>query len=353
MYLRHFVFVLIAAINSVPRKIFASDITDMITIAVQGKSDSYFNWLDVISQMKTKHRIKIFLLSYDAPISEAICKSSDLIADCNYLPKSSWTVGRNELERSVSRFEHKSRKSTQFKYVLMADQDFVNVSCFSATGCNSSSSTYTSACCFDVALRFLLDSKLQYSEIGAMYVPYWTKRHMESVAVAHVQNNDAAWIAYHRESRQILFPYVNLLDNITWPESIHLQWHLAAACMPGKSLYLHLFTNLTNEHAPYARRRYSKQGYHTKAMERVYGSRGLIPYPVSSSKKFWHQRGSDEVMNTTLLPMLEFMKSLNSKPLSWTKTATYIKCKSAMKRRYDAYQLSGDLQAIDGEYISP
>ena len=313
-----------------------------IAIAVQGKAVNLADWIKMVSLMKTKELLTLFVLSFDFPIDKHLCRNRTQIT-CLFQSKTTWRSGRNMMIRSISNY--KKRFSHHFKYWMFADDDVNRIeSCFDIFSGNSNTNKTRdiemAAVCFDFIIHKLSSPNVQYAVVG--YKNFNLQNLVkDALGFMHADCCDGALLAIHHLAVPILLPYVELLDNITWWAPI---WkNLQVGCFPGYSVFSQGLKH-RESHSPYPKNMKNIQVLMTKALRQVYTPLGIIPYPITEKN-----------LKTPLIPgncagITESQVNYPSwRSDGWLELDSYKKCYKQLRPRFIKFIENNDLASIDGE----
>lgn len=362
---------------------------ERVAIAVQGSKQDMLGWLQVYDLMKSKDHARLFLLSYG---SEPIVEVSNALDGTDkdqrrrdvvfiHAPNSTWTSGRNTLARHI--FSYEQDYKVTFRYWLFADADMLNVTCKSTPAeMQKNSVAETSAFCLGRHIQYFLLSHLSYAQVfflGALGSEFEFYR---------FDCGDAQFHAIHRAAVPIFLPYVELLDGLSWWESQQFVWRLSAGCLPQAGIGAGMLSKdkTVQQHGSYPRGTFLKS--RAKAIAHIFGKRGLSPHPVDGSlydtvqgdcanqqnqiderngrpndflqefsatvRQQQHADNSAETSasgsqtgtNTTTTSAAVTLEGLQS--IQWRSSDVYHYCLHALKSRFEAYMIKGNLIDIDG-----
>ena len=336
--------------------------TVTIAFATQGPAVGLAGWSKLCLLMKQREHVSLFYLSYDVAIAPETCDGAN--ATCIFGPGTSWTAGRNHLARSVALYEVK--QAHHFKYWVFADHDLYTAqNCHVQSTCRALFAPFTielSACCFDLAVELLRSPKVQYAAVN--FVLWAAARSSpQYMGLAHLDCADAALVAFHRNAVPVLLPYVELVDRWTWWESQGIHFHLATGCLPGYSVYSNVFEiTRTTTHSQYPRGRRITEA--TRAMQEVYGKRGLVP-SVLSRIHVGLDQGNCLGWSDAQHGLQNMYEPLDPSPLhsspslivsghrwsseAWQTLPVFLQCHQALRSRWQSYVETGDLTLTDGQ----
>ena len=229
-----------------------------VAIATQGKAAEMkcvISWLPYHSQ---HHHF--VLLSFDVPIQDPACVSSQSIVTCIFSPNSTWTTGRNELAQSI--FDNERKQKSRFKFWYFSDADVLTTAvcrprsaCIASVGLQSHCyhpDETTASCCLKAQLEFLESPPADnLAEVSFILNPRKVLAENEKGKIAHTACNDALSAAFHRLVVPLALPYDTKFDDFSWWASQMIHFVKARACYPDFVVKVGVVKRTQNTHANY------------------------------------------------------------------------------------------------------
>lgn len=145
----------------------------------------------------------------------------------------------------------------------------------------------------------------------------------------HFDCGDGAMNAYHRETIDVLLPYYDQIDNLSWWYSQLIMFNLIVSCVPGYSMLVPMFEAFRpeiNDHAVYPRELNGTTA--TNAMKIIFSNDGISPMPVDTSKTF--SQGDCAGLGVgKISPNFAF----NAFSGMWKGSKNFLRCRNARKRK--------------------
>ena len=262
-----------------------------------------------------------------------------------YRGHSTWTSGRNELLRSMYRFETRSGRRTLFKYFMFADDDMIDATCNSKVECLAVDDL--TACCFDSISYFLLGNVnyavVNFVDLGGVKDPTTGELVNGLLKIAHTDCSDGAFNAYHRGAVPALLPYVELVDRYSWWGAQAIMWTVIGGCVPGYSVYVGILDIVkTSGHVNYPKGRYEE--VESDAKLAVFSHKGLTPWPIDIKAPF--VQGNCMKLN----PFVEYIYETAWYSGDWIKSDAFRQCYKALKPRFEEF-VTGAKNLSDIDYI--
>ena len=246
-----------------------------VGLGVQGKAAELETWQAVYLNSHFDHvrpHTSLHLLSFDAPMSGTPPVGVSYLFQSN----TTWTSGRNALGRSFYATERKN--GPLMRYWMFADADMVSVGCKAAAAAGLSGGVDASAFCLARHLEYYLFSRLQYAQVFFLGALGSEQEHY------NFDCGDAQMHAIHRAAAQVLLPYVERLEDLSWQESQAILWRVAAGCLANGGVGAGILSIKEEDkrHSPYPGGSFLSARAHV--IQQIYGKKySLSPHPIDNS----------------------------------------------------------------------
>ena len=244
-----------------------------VGLGVQGKEEELEQWQALYSSAQfsaVRPQVNLFLLSFDKPLASTAPEGVHHLFASN----TTWSSGRNTLGRAI--YEAEKKQGGLMRYWMFADADMSAVSCKAAAGMPEG--TDASALCLQRHLQHYLLGKLQYAQVFFLGALGSEQEHYS------FDCGDAQMHAIHRAAVQVLLPYVERLEDLSWQESQAVLWRVAAGCLAGGGVgggILSLKAE-NKKHSQYPGGSYLTARAHV--ISHLYGRKhSLSPHPIDNS----------------------------------------------------------------------
>ena len=245
-----------------------------VGLGVQGKAAELERWQSLFSNThfdQVRPHTALHLLSFDAPMSGTPPVGVSYL----FMSNTTWTSGRNALGRAFYATERKN--GPMMRYWMFADADMVSVGCKAAAAVGLSG-VDASAFCLARHLEFYLFSRLQYAQVFFLGALGSEQEHY------NFDCGDAQMHAIHRAAAQVLLPYVETLEDLSWQESQAVLWRVAAGCLANGGVGAGILSikDEDKRHSPYPGGSFLSARAHV--ITQIYGKKyALSPHPIDNS----------------------------------------------------------------------
>jgi len=243
-------------------------------LGVQGKAEELEAWQNLYLNKhfdKSRNDTSLVLLSFDKPMSGTPPDGVKHI----FVSGTTWSSGRNALGRAL--YETERKQGNLMRYWMFADADMVAVSCKSAEA-SGMAGVDAAAYCLDRHVQYYLLGKLQYASVFFLGALGTEQEHY------NFDCGDAQMHAIHRAAAQVLLPYVEMLEDLSWQESQSVLWRVASGCIADGGIGAGILSMRPEDkkHSTYPGGSFLTARSH--AINVVYGKKySLSPHPIDNS----------------------------------------------------------------------
>jgi hypothetical protein len=204
-----------------------------VVLIVQGERTNFDRWRQILAELSNPSAVTLVYGSFDSPVTDQGCEEDDGCITA-FIPKTTWTEGRNQLTKVALCAEGKRGK--EFTYFIYSDDD-VGLDCVEQYPCSNPWERYMDHLMNKMPQTgspvMAMAGKRQ-ARVAVMAMSGKSKVTVPDDLYGYVLTDsyDALLNAFDRRFLPLLLPYANLPANFSWWASQAVHFSLMATCFP-------------------------------------------------------------------------------------------------------------------------